>query len=72
MVVINGNQDNGDLMERLAELAESIPLAVMLNIRNRIADWLIAGGKPDDNYVWQQVHFAENCAKAKLDKEEAE
>lgn len=52
-----------DPMERLAELAEFIPLEAMLDIRSRIADWLIAGGKTNDSYIWQQVRYAENCAK---------
>lgn len=47
-------------IDRILELSDRLPLAVLLDIKSRMGDWMLSGGKQDDPYMWQQVKFAEN------------
>lgn len=54
-----------DGMKKINQLLEEydFPASTVLDIKQRLGDWLISGGKPTDSYVWQQVHCLENCIK---------
>lgn len=49
-------------------LADKLPLAVLQDIHQRIADWRANGGNHDDPYVWQQLRYAENVAERMREK----
>lgn len=54
-----------DGMKKINQLLEEydFPLETVWDVKNRLGDWLISGGKPTDGYVWQQVRCLENCIK---------
>lgn len=54
-----------DGMKKINQLLEEydFPASTVLDIKQRLGDWLISGGKPTDSYVWQQVRCLENCIK---------
>ncbi|WP_201782107.1 DUF6877 family protein [Companilactobacillus nantensis] len=51
---------NNDPIERLLEISDRLPITVLADIKSRMGDWMLSGGKKDDSYMWQQVKFAEN------------
>lgn len=54
-----------DGMERINQLIEEydFPVSALQDIRQRLGDWFVSGGKPTDSYVWQQVNHLENLVK---------
>lgn len=52
-------------MERIQQLLEEneYSLAQVNVIKIRLGDWFMAGGGPNDAYVWQQAHYLENLIK---------
>lgn len=48
--------------EAIKKLPDQIAVKVHTDIDKRISDWLSAGGKEDDDYVMQQVIYAESAA----------
>ncbi|ERM17331.1 DUF6877 family protein [Brevibacillus laterosporus] len=46
-------------LEQITKITGQLPLEVLLDINQRIGDWLASGGKEDDPYVQQQLRFAE-------------
>ncbi|PPB10888.1 DUF6877 family protein [Brevibacillus laterosporus] len=46
-------------LEQIAKITGQLPLEVLLDINQRIGDWLASGGKEDDPYIQQQLRFAE-------------
>lgn len=53
-------------IERLAEIAPDVPIMVLIDVKNRMGDWLLSGGNQDDPYMWKQVKFAERFLKFKV------
>lgn len=47
----------------LHQIACELPLNVLLDVKQRIGDWLASGGKETDPYVRQQVAFAKKVCK---------
>ena len=43
-----------------------IPNTVALDVITRICDWVVSGGKLDDNYVKTQLKYASNFIKTEL------
>ena len=43
-----------------------IPNTVALDVITRICDWVVSGGKLDDNYVKTQLKYASNFIKTDL------
>ena len=43
-----------------------IPNTVALDVITRICDWIVSGGKLDDNYVKTQLKYASNFIKTEL------
>lgn len=41
-----------------------IPIAAVEDVKNRVADWLAFGGKPEDPYVQRQLKYLKNIEKA--------
>ena len=44
-------------------LADQLPLPVVQDLHQRIADWLSSGGNYDDEYMFQQLQYAQNVAR---------
>ncbi|MEV9640442.1 DUF6877 family protein [Mammaliicoccus sciuri] len=49
-------------------IREQLPLEVLQDIHQRIADWRASGGNHDDPYVWQQLRYAENIVRLRRGK----
>lgn len=43
-----------DGMKRITQLLEEyeFPTKVVLDVKQRLGDWLVSGGQPTDAYVW--------------------
>ncbi|AGR47414.1 hypothetical protein EMERY_84 [Brevibacillus phage Emery] len=46
-------------LEQITKITGLLPLEVLIDINQRIGDWLASGGKEDDPYIQQQLRFAE-------------
>lgn len=59
-----------DGIKKINQLLEEydFPIKTVLDIKQRLRDWLVSGGQPTDSYVWQQVRCLENCIKYGLAK----
>lgn len=59
-----------DGVKKINRLLEEydFPAKTVLDIKQRLGDWLVSGGQPTDSYVWQQVRCLENCIKYGLAK----
>lgn len=47
-------------MNDLNKYANELPVAVLMDIDKRIADWLASDGNKDAPYIKQQFKYAEN------------
>lgn len=52
--------------DRINKVAHLLPAEVLDDIRTRLGDWVLSGGKSDDAYAAQQARYAENVAAAIL------
>ncbi|HGH7178531.1 TPA: DUF6877 family protein [Bacillus luti] len=50
-------------LEKINEIAHKLPLPVLQDINNRIRDWIVSGGNEDDEYIGQQLRFAQDYLK---------
>lgn len=55
--------DKVTYLQQLNEIASKLPLPVLQDINNRIRDWIVSGGEEDDEYIGQQLRFAQNYLK---------
>lgn len=53
-----------EILKALENVPNDISIKVLVDVNQRISDWLASGGKDDDPYIKQQVRFAENVAKS--------
>ncbi|MFD1418441.1 DUF6877 family protein [Companilactobacillus keshanensis] len=53
-------------VDSLSEIASDIPIEALIDIKNRMGDWVLSGGKQNDPYMWQQVRYAERFLKLKV------
>ncbi|MDN9011088.1 hypothetical protein QZ287_13680 [Brevibacillus laterosporus] len=51
-------------LEQITKITGQLPLEVLIDINQRIGDWLASGGKEDDPYIQQQLRFAERFLKS--------
>ncbi|BAR82002.1 hypothetical protein P4H56_23880 [Bacillus cereus] len=52
--------DKVSYLQQINEIASKLPLPVLEDINNRIRDWIVSGGNEDDEYIGQQLRFAQN------------
>jgi hypothetical protein len=45
-----------------------IPISVMQDVKHRISDWLVSGGKETDPYIQIQINYLKAVEKAVLDE----
>ncbi|MGE0976229.1 DUF6877 family protein [Bacillus cereus] len=50
-------------LQQINEIASKLPLSVLQDINNRIRDWIASGGEENDEYIGQQLRFAQNYLK---------
>lgn len=51
-------------VDRLNELVDKVPAGMVIDIENRMGDWMLSEEHHlDDPYMWKQVKFAENWIK---------
>lgn len=55
--------DKVTYLQQLNEIASKLPLPVLQDINNRIRDWIVSGGEENDEYIGQQLRFAQNYLK---------
>lgn len=52
--------DKVSYLQQINEISSKLPLPVLQDINNRIRDWIVSGGNEDDEYIGQQLRFAQN------------
>ncbi|MGR5993839.1 DUF6877 family protein [Bacillus cereus] len=50
-------------LQQINEISSKLPLPVLQDINNRIRDWIVSGGDENDEYIVQQLQFAQNYLK---------
>ncbi|EOO41267.1 hypothetical protein IIU_00560 [Bacillus cereus VD133] len=50
-------------LQQINEIASKLLLSVLQDINNRIRDWIVSGGDENDEYIGQQLRFAQNYLK---------
>ncbi|MGR5866867.1 MULTISPECIES: DUF6877 family protein [Bacillus cereus group] len=50
-------------LQQINEITSKLPLPVIQDINNRIRDWIVSGGDENDEYIGQQLRFAQNYLK---------
>lgn len=63
---IEVNRPQETPVDRLSELADQLPFEVIIDIKTRMGDYVLSGGKLNDPYMWQQIRFAENWIKLNI------
>ncbi|MGE7951663.1 DUF6877 family protein [Lysinibacillus xylanilyticus] len=48
----------------LHQIACELPISVLVDVKQRIGDWLASGGKETDPYIKQQVAYAQKVYQA--------
>ena len=48
----------------LHQIACELPISVLVDVKQRIGDWLASGGKENDPYIKQQVAYAQKVYDA--------
>ncbi|WP_242291273.1 DUF6877 family protein [Bacillus cereus group sp. BfR-BA-01356] len=57
-------------LQQINEIASKLPLPILQDINNRIRDWIVSGGEENDEYIGQQLRFAQNYLKVHGDSNE--
>ncbi|MGG3042595.1 DUF6877 family protein [Bacillus anthracis] len=57
-------------LQQINKVASKLPLSVLQDINDRIRDWIVSGGNEDDEYIGQQLRFAQNYLKLHGDSNE--
>ncbi len=55
--------DKVSYLQQINEISSKLPLPVLQDINNRIRDWIVSGGDENDEYIGQQLQFAQNYLK---------
>ncbi|EOO57079.1 hypothetical protein IKE_06434 [Bacillus cereus VD196] len=50
-------------LQQINKISSKLPLPVLQDINNRIRDWIVSGGDENDEYIGQQLRFAQNYLK---------
>lgn len=51
-------------MQQIEELIAEMPLPVLQDVRQRLDNWMLSGGKDDDPYVEQQLRYMKHVRHA--------
>ena len=47
-------------VRKISELSNmKLPVSVLLDVKQRIEDWILSGGKEEDLYIQRQIEYAE-------------
>lgn len=57
-------------LQQINEIASKLPLPVLQDINDRVRDWIVSGGNEDDEYIGQQLRFAQNYLNVHGDSNE--
>lgn len=50
-------------LQEIAKISSQLPTPVLVDINQRVGDWLSSGGNEDDPYIYQQLRFARRFVK---------
>lgn len=45
-------------LQQITEIVQHMPLNAVIDINQRIGDWIVSGGNENDPYIYQQLRFA--------------
>jgi len=55
---------NENPLFELHQIACELPISVLVDVKQRIGDWLASGGKETDPYIRQQIAYAKKVYAA--------
>lgn len=57
-------------VRKISELSNmKLPVSVLLDVKQRIEDWMLSGGREEDPYIQRQIEYAEKIHRIKKNKE---
>ncbi|MFJ8529950.1 DUF6877 family protein [Bacillus sp. NPDC094106] len=51
-------------LQEINKIAPQLPLVVLQDIKQRVGDWLASGGDENDEYIGQQLRYAQRVVEA--------
>ncbi|MDC2864567.1 DUF6877 family protein [Bacillus sp. BP-3] len=51
-------------LQQINEIASQLPLPVLQDINQRVGDWLASGSNENDEYIGQQLRYAQQVVEA--------
>ncbi|HDX9589252.1 TPA: hypothetical protein ROX98_002235 [Bacillus pseudomycoides] len=51
-------------LQQINKIASQLPLPVLQDINRRVGDWLATGGNENDEYIGQQLRYAQQVVEA--------
>jgi len=55
-------------LQQINEITSQLPLTVLQYINQRVGDWLACGGNENDEYIGQQLRYAQRVVEAGISK----
>ncbi|EEM02030.1 hypothetical protein bmyco0002_56490 [Bacillus pseudomycoides] len=50
-------------LQQINKIASQLPLPVLQDINQRVGDWLASGGNENDEYIGQQLRYAQRIVE---------
>lgn len=62
--LVEMRDDKVTYLQQINEISSKLPLPVLQDINNRIRDWIVSGGEENDEYIGQQLRYAQRVVEA--------
>lgn len=62
--LVEMRDDKVTYLQQINEISSRLPLPVLQDINNRIRDWIVSGGEENDEYIGQQLRYAQRVVEA--------